>query len=370
MTKTKKTETSRKYDANLISEKILDNIDSILSHFNIEYEFYKNSITGCCPIHGGDNSSAFSILLDGVGNWRCFTHCCHEDYGNPSGAGMVSLVQALLAREKKTSFRDAIEWVINFLNVQSTDLYLNESSQKDFINLTRYLSDKPDADNKFYPREAVIPYLQIPSQYYLKRDYKPETLAKFDVGECYNSSKEMYNRAVVPFYDATGKIMVGCSGRSIFDKCDKCNFYHNPQNRCPMLKLEKAKCMKWRHSAGFNADSFLYNYHYAAPFITQKRTAILVESPGNTWRMDEAGLFNVVGTLGTKFTQSQQEMLELLGVENLVLAFDNDDAGRHITRSVQDRCDRFFNIYVPKPPDGDIGETNIDELRTIFKEYL
>jgi hypothetical protein len=361
---------SQKFDLNIISESIVDNIEDILHHFDVESSIYNETLTGCCPVHGGDNPSAFSVLLRGVGNWRCFTHRCHEKYGTPSGAGMVSLVQALLSREKEVKFKETIDWLIDFLKINSDDATLKHDSNREFINLCKYISPKEQAENKFYPREQAIVNLKIPSQYYVGRGYKAETLYKFDIGECYNPDKEMYNRAVVPFYDESGRYMVGCSGRSIFEKCTKCEHYHNPHHRCPMMAIEKKRAKKWRHSNHFNADNYLYNLHNALPFITRTKTCILMEGPGEIWKLDEAGLYNTVATLGVKFTDSQVEILESFGVQNLILAFNNDEAGKGITQSILDRCSRLFNMRVRLPIKNDFGSSEITEIQSLFKEYV
>jgi hypothetical protein len=361
---------SQKYDLNSISEELIENIETILEHFGVSYSVWNDTISGACPIHGGDNITAFSILTGGVGNWQCFTHRCHEEYGTPSGASMISLVQALLSLEKPTKFKETVEWIIKFLKLDDEKIKLQQCANRDFINLCKYISPKEKAQNKFYPRDQALSSLKIPSQYYIGRNFKAETLLKFDIGECYKPEKEMYNRAVVPFYDESGRYMIGCSGRSIFEKCNKCALYHNPNHRCPLLKEEKLKCSKWRHNGNFNADNYLYNIHNAIPFIQKTKTCILLEGPGEVWKTDEAGVYNTVATLGVKFTDGQIETLESLGVHNLVLSFNNDDAGKRITESILDRCSRTFNMKVRFPTQNDFGSSEITEIREIFKEYI
>ena len=56
--------------------------------------------------------------------------------------------------------------------------------------------------------------LEIPSKYYIDRGFLSETLVAFDVGECYNPNRQMYNRAVAPIYDEDCSY-IGCVGRSL-----------------------------------------------------------------------------------------------------------------------------------------------------------
>ena len=57
-----------------------DNLDKILEYFRLDLRRLNKFYVGCCPIHSGDNESAFNIFHVGpiVGNWRCFTHHCEK----------------------------------------------------------------------------------------------------------------------------------------------------------------------------------------------------------------------------------------------------------------------------------------------------
>ena len=67
-----------------MSEKIFENIQIFLDMFDIKYKNVQNYISAPCPIHGGDNPTAFCMYLDGntlKGNWCCYTHHCEEILG-------------------------------------------------------------------------------------------------------------------------------------------------------------------------------------------------------------------------------------------------------------------------------------------------
>ena len=97
----------------------------------------------------------------------------------------------------------------------------------------------------------------------------------------------MSGRAVVPVYDNNRQYMIGCTGRATTDKCEKCNHYHLG-NECPDKESLYLHC-KWRHNYGFKTQNYLYNYWFAQEHIKESRSVILVESPGNVWRLEEAG---------------------------------------------------------------------------------
>lgn len=366
------TKRGQSYDTEFISTVLYDHIEELLDYFKVEYAQVGNKLVMACPVHNGDNPNGFSILLQGIGNWQCYTHQCHEQHGSPRGASLIKLTQCLLSGDKKYSFVETLRWLKSFLKLSDEQLVEANVNfvQRDYVNLTRFLSDKETKVNNFIPKSLAVQNLDIPSAYFLKRGFEEDTLKFFCAGDCTNPNKEMYNRAIVPFFDESGKYMVGCSGRSIFEKCDKCGTHHNPDHRCPIDKHEIAKCSKWKHMSGFNAEGYYYGLWNSYKHITKTKTAIILESPGNLWRMYEAGINNTVAALGTKFTEGQRVILESMGVMNLIIASDNDEAGRHMAKGIVDNYSRFFNISVVETPYADIAETPISVIQDLFRGVI
>lgn len=359
------------YNTSAINDSIIDNIDYILKHFRVDYHKYGNKITTSCPIHGGDNTAAFSILTEGSGNWMCYTHLCHEKYGSPTGASLIKLIQALLNKgSKQYNFTDTIKWIKDFNKLSNESIIDTQLNilQRDFIALTKHISNKEVKANEFIPKSLIADRLDIPSKYFMSRGFEKATLEHFSVGDCNDPTKPMFERAVAPFFDDSGKYIVGCSGRSIFEKCNNCSLHHNPNYRCPNTKAEKLKYSKWKHSGGFNAESYFYNLHNVKNYIG--KTVILTESPGNVWKMFEAGITNVLATLGTRFTDGQRSVLECLGIMNVILAKDTGKPGDKMAESVKSQCYRVFNFQVVETPYDDMGETPIELIQELFRSYV
>ncbi len=49
-------------------------MEMVLNHTNVKLRKRCNSLVGCCPIHHGDNNTAFNVSLS-KNLWVCFTHC-------------------------------------------------------------------------------------------------------------------------------------------------------------------------------------------------------------------------------------------------------------------------------------------------------
>lgn len=363
---------AKQYDLELISESMIESIVELFDYFDLEYTDSPRTISFPCPIHGSDSEFSSSILKRDVGNWKCYSAQCHEQYGTSNGASIIQFTQALLSTQynKDYSFPEALEWCARFVGIEASEATPDSQERLEFIKLCKYINRKKQETPTFTPRELVRNFLAIPSAYYIKRGYTPEILEKFDVGYCNNEKKPFYDRVVTPFYDDSGRYMVGCSGRSRYERCDQCNLYHSPDVRCPLTKEERLKCMKWKHTSLFKADEYLYNYWNAQEFIKQTGTVILVEGPGDVWRLEEAGIYNSLALLKAALSPGQRMALEASGAINLIVATDMDDAGNKGARTIIEQCKHLFNTIRLTFEANDPGSLTIEQAKEGFMPVL
>lgn len=375
---TKKSRSNDQAKLKILSDFACDDIEGLLSHFDLDYKHSGRMITMCCPIHGGDNPSAINLYPEGDnyrGNWKCRTHGC-EEYFKGSIIGFVRgvLSNKLLNWEKNGDpaipFDDAVKFLSEFTNKDLKNIHVSHSdrNKRTFTSLMNYVGAEEQTNNNKISRDQVIKTLEIPSSYFLDRNYTSEILNKYDVGLCTNPTKAMYNRVVVPIYDNEYKYMIGCSGRSIFEKCD-CGYFHNPKDSCPD-KENAWKFSKWKHSANFKSQNCLYNLWFAKKHILESGVAIIVESPGNVWRLEEAGIHNSVAVFGANMTDRQKILLDSSGAMSLVILTDNDEAGRKASQQMEEKCKNTYRIYIPKFSGKDIGDMSIDQINNEIKPIL
>lgn len=366
-----------KYNLESISEKLIDDIANLFETLEIEnFTDYHNRIMFPCPLHNGESQTNSSVMKRGIGNWRCFSEQCHEQYGSSAGASILQFVQAILSlrKNKDVSFYEALKWAANFVgeSAEEDTATPEDTVRIQFIQLCKYINrHKANNTPVFTPRTMVRKFLQIPATYYLELGYSEQILNKFDIGYCYNTQKSFFDRIVTPFYDDNGEYMIGCTGRSKYkDRCGICNLYHAPDIRCPITKEEKLRAVKWKHSGGFAADAYLYNYWNAKKYILDTYTVILVEGPGDVWRMEEAGIYNSLALLGARLSPNQQIILEESGAVNILIATDNDDAGNKAANNIIANCNRLFNIQRVEYPGKDPGGLTIEQTKQIFIPIL
>lgn len=314
---------------NQITNECCDNIGDMLDALDVKYTQSHRRIFGPCPIHGGDNPVAWNLYPEGDvvrGIWCCYTKNCQEKWKKT----LVGFVHGVLAAKGHSlqSWRDAVKWMAEFLgykdiaDVKTPDAGTLE--RQGFNNVMRRLSIKPNThvERTWQPtsyRKAV----QIPSQYYIDRGYSADILRKYDVGYASRT-----NRSVVPIYDDVHKTIVGMTARTHWPQCPLCQYYHEPNAKCPTTTGDQINSCKWKHSPGFEASNYLYNFWFAKPHIESTGTIILVEGPGDVWRLEEAGIKNSVAIFGTTLNEEQLVLLESSWAMNAVVLTDNDKGGQ------------------------------------------
>lgn len=376
----------KKYNSNdqsklkVLCDDLCDNIEDLLDYFNLEYKDAGKMITMSCPIHGGDNPGALNLYVEGDsyrGNWKCRTHNCEKTFK----ASIIGFVRGVLSHnkynwsgdnDKTCSFKETIDFITKFLkkDLNSIKVSNTEKNKNIFTNAIKQINNAPVNETKnLLRRDTIRKLLDIPATYFLDRGYAPEILDKYDIGFCSATNKEMYNRVVVPIYDSEYDHMIGCSGRSVFEKCTKCQSFHDPKDFCPS-KQYAWKFSKWKHSADFKSQNCLYNFWFAKKTILETSTAIIVESPGNVWRLEENGIHNSVGIFGCSLSDRQKIILDSSGAMNLVILTDNDDAGHKAAQQIKEKCQNTYNIYIPKISKTDIGEMTQEEINTEIRPIL
>lgn len=306
----------------------------LIESFGVDY-FYLGDLIVCnCPIHHGDNQSAFNLNVNEnseyFGRWFCNTRKCHEEFGGD----MFGLAKAILSKDKDVSFREVIDFCEDFVKDVKVDFSVSETD-----NVINFFSKSEKNTKNTVTREVVRSKLIIPAEYYIGRGFSPNILNEFDVGLCVREDAPMYNRVVFPVYSEDGKYLIGCTGRRIDDGPNK-----------------------WINSKGFKKSCYLYGYHKAIKRAREVGSLILVEGQGDVLRMHEAGIINTVGIFGSSLSDSQEFLLQKTGVMNIVLAMDNDEAGQEAFIKIKERLSTFFNVYKLQIESKDIGDMLVSEV--------
>lgn len=343
------------FDIEEINRQIIDRLPELMDYFGIDYVEFNNTIKFMCPIHDSDNRASASIYKDSC-NYVCWTKHCELNIGRTT----YSFFKVLFNRKYSGGF---VEWLEQF-GIHSSPVSEENKACREFTRSVDKLSSSYDRDTIIYSRELIRKHLQIPCQYFVSRGFSPSVLKSHDVGLCTRKGSPAYMRATVPVYDLSGSNMVGYTARSINDQCPICGTYHYIRYPCPRNPTEHLWAVKWRHSQGFSSGKTLYNI-WGVP--QNNKSIILVEGPGDVWRLNEAGIYGCAGLFGCNLSQIQLEMILARQVENVILCLDADTAGREAAEKIQNRLNMYFNVKNLVPPAKDIGECSIEQIHTLLK---
>lgn len=365
----------------VVCDQLCDNIEELFEFLGVSSDLKQNGkmFVGKCPVHDGDNTTAFNIYPEGDhyrGNWKCRTHNCEKIFKS----SIIGFIRGVLSNKKyawtksgdnTVSFQDTIEFVEAFLENKVDDIKINktEIEKAKFANIVHNIAPQTDKVIKTIKRNQVRKTLQIPCEYFINRGFGKDILDRYDVGLCTNKNKEMFGRAVVPIYDNDYKYMVGCTARSVWDKCSNCGSYHDHSIECP-ADSEKWKYSKWKHNYEFKSQNHLYNFWFAKQHILESTQVILVESPGNVWRLEEAGIHNSVAMFGSSLSDRQKIILDGSGAMHIIVLTDNDQAGDKAAETIKEKCKNTYKVTRISITKADVAEMSISEIEQIIKPKL
>ncbi len=313
----------------------------LLDDLGVMYVDRGQLLQGPCPSenHGGDgnNPTAWSWRTD-IGRWKCWTHACDEEHGSD----IFGLIRSVL----DVSFTDSVAWLTDhFSGEQIQNVIASREPGK-----TEIILHKPLTEN-------LVRFLcpDKPPKYLLDRKFDPEVLRKYEVGFWHRVGHLMNDRVVIPVRDHTGAL-VGFTGRTVFEKAE----WHR--------RGVRAKWIHGRHydratvSGEFTTSSLFFNFNNSKVY----KSLIVVEGPLDGFKLEEAGIHNWIGTLGgSNFSLAHKKLLIDHGVQDLIIAFDPDEAGAKGASKIEHSVSDVMNIEIIQLPT-DPGEMGIDEIKKYF----
>jgi DNA primase len=125
----------------------------------------------------------------------------------------------------------------------------------------------------------------------------------------------------------------------------------------------------------FDKSRHLYGLHWARDAMRDARHAVLVEGYTDVLTLHQAGLVNVVGSMGTSLTQGQADLLGRL-VEEVVIAYDRDKAGgAGAVRGMQilrnsGLAVRVARLAEDEDPDSLVRKHGVDAMREAVRDAV
>lgn len=332
-----------------------------------------NRYWGCCPFHQ-EKTASFSVLPD-KGFFYCFG--CHAG-GN--AFKFLSLIENI-------SYFDAIKLQAEKLGIplperkrspqevardrEIQDLRKVNELARDFFHNCLTMTRMGERGKAYFAargiRQETIEEFQLGyappawdklSTAFLKRGIKQEFLLASGLCAERKQGGGLYDRfrgrVIIPIADERGRV-VGFGGRVLDDSTPK--YLNTPE------------------TVLFNKRKLLFGLDRSHRAIQQGGRAIVVEGYMDAISVFDAGVHNVVASLGTAFTPEHAKKL-LHYAPEICFCYDSDEAGQKATiralSIVRDTGARVRVIVVPdgKDPDEFIRKHGADAFRALVEKAL
>ena len=332
-----------------------------------------NRYWGCCPFHQ-EKTASFSVLPD-KGFFYCFG--CHAG-GN--AFKFLSLIENI-------SYFDAIKLQAEKLGIplperkrspqevardrEIQDLRKVNELARDFFHNCLTMTRMGERGKAYFAargiRQETIEEFQLGyappawdklSTAFLKRGIKQEFLLASGLCAERKQGGGLYDRfrgrVIIPIADERGRV-VGFGGRVLDDSTPK--YLNTPE------------------TVLFNKRKLLFGLDRSHRAIQQEGRSIVVEGYMDEISVFDAGVHNVVASLGTAFTPEHAKKL-LHYAPEICFCYDSDEAGQKATiralSIVRDTGARVRVIVVPdgKDPDEFIRKHGADAFRALVEKAL
>jgi hypothetical protein len=326
--------------------KLAVDIDVLLTSLGLSGKNSPKEFRSSCPVHGGDNKSAFKFNKL-TRTWTCFTHKCNDSYGND----IIGLIMAIMHED----FMGAVHFL--------EDLVGDTSHRKEVVN-----SSKFNIDKNFYIRSSLKPpeyvteeslsiFSGLRSNFFCMADNGGFSKAVLDYFEIAGGFTDKFGvvRDIIPIRNVAGKLLA----------------YSLRDTRLNPPSSD----FKYILTENFSKDNTLYNLNNARIFGTEL-PIIVVEGFKSVWRLHDMGYLNAVSVMGSVVTSGQVELLKLYANSGVVLMFDNDKPGK-------EGKDLSIDILESSGYKGDVNVVNIggqtgdspaeidtDILKRLLNEYF
>lgn len=312
-----------------IPESFLDDLNSRLNIVDVVSSYLPlnkkgGNYWGLCPFHH-EKTPSFS-----VNESRQIFHC----FGCGKGGGAIRFVMEM----DSLSFPDAVRKLADQAGLQVPEESMGDGQWRE--KRKRILELNKEAA-RFYrsmltdPRgAAVADYIRE------KRRISPKFSARFGLGAAPDAWDSLIRAMRDKGYDKSDLIDAGLAvagkGGGVYDK------YRN-RLMLPVIDVRgdvigftsrvmddsTPKYLNTPETAIFKKRSILYGLNYAKK--SKRPNFILVEGNIDVITLHQAGFDNTVATMGTALTEDHVRLLERYTKE-LVLCYDNDDAGEDATQ--------------------------------------
>lgn len=260
-------------------------------------------ISGRCPIHNGQNQTAFRVSIS-KNCWNCFSDC-------KCGGNILDFV----SRKEGVDVHSAALLIAGWFNITS-----EKPSDKQEQRFDTSAKAQPETAPKNTappvtveessgenpPLKFALNHLEAAHPYLRERGLSEPTIATFGLGFC--NKGILAGHVAIPIHNGKGEL-VAYAGR----------WPGAPPNADE----------KYRFPKGFKKSLEVFNLHRVAS-LRAERPLVIVEGFFSCMTLWQFGVQHVVSLMGSTLCERQAEQISQLisDEQKVILLFDEDDAGR------------------------------------------
>ncbi|MDK7927204.1 MAG: DNA primase [Staphylococcus simulans] len=323
---------------------------------------------GLCPFHD-EKTPSFTVSED-----KQICHC----FGCKKGGNVFQFTQEI----EGISFVDAVKALGERVNIKVDVGQNNEQNQTASDDLMMIKMHELMQEYYHYVLMKTVEG-EEPLKYLKSRGFTEELLKDRKIGFAPDNSHFCHDFLQKKGYDIELAYEAGLLSRneenfSYYDRFrDRIMFpLHNAQGRTVgysgrTYKNQEPKYLNSPETPIFQKRRLLYNVDKARRIIRQKNEIILLEGFMDVIKADNAGVKQVVASMGTQISQEHIAFIKKL-TSNVTLLFDGDFAGQEATlKTGQHLLEQGLNVFViqlPSKMDPDEYITKYGE--DAFKKYV
>lgn len=287
-----------------------------------------NSYFGLCPFHN-EKTASFSVSME-----KQMYYC----FGCGAGGNVITFVM----EKENYNFIETIKLLARKRNITLPEAEYSQAVKKQMRRKQMLLDIHKEAGRYFYYnlQHDKTEEAKEAKEYLDKRQLGQEVQKKFGLGYAKGKHYDLYNYLKSKNYSKelildSGLVIKSKHGEGCYDRfSDRLMFpifdVHGKVIAFGGRVLDQShpKYLNSPETSLFEKNLNLYGLNYAR--VARKKELFIVEGYMDVIVMYQAGIQNVVATLGTAFTIGHAKLIKRY-VDEVILLYDSDDAGIRAT---------------------------------------
>lgn len=325
---------------------------------------------GLCPFHN-EKSPSFTVSSSKE-IYKCF------------GCGRSGNAISFIMEHEKYSYVEALKWLAAKYNVEIEEEYRSDEHRQQ-----QQIADSLFILNKFAQEFFSTSLMdseegQSAGLGYLKeRDFREETIRKFQLGYCPEEGNTFSTAAIAAQYNPEilqrsglsvirdNKTFDNYRGRIIFP-------IHNQSGKVLgfgarlIRKNDRApKYINTPENEIYLKSKLLYGMYFARQTIDKLNECLLVEGYTDVISLHQAGIENVVASGGTSLTPDQLRLVRKY-TNNLTIVYDGDSAGiKAAARGLDLALEEGLNVKLVLIPDNEDPDSYVKKIgASAFRQFI